>query len=65
MSIQLGNTPVPVKSSYSTGMNNCVMVTSSETVAVQVSDSKLIESPELEVSPEAWRQMILDIKAGH
>lgn len=59
--VVLGLTPQPVKSSYSTGQNNCVMVASRTTAAVEVSDSKLEDSPELTVSPEAWREMLGDV----
>lgn len=59
--VVLGLTPQPVKSSYSTGANNCVMVGSSRPDAVEVSDSKFADSPELNVSPEAWNQMVQDV----
>jgi len=63
--IVLGLTPQPVKSSYSCGYNNsCVMVASDRPGAVQVSDSKVDDSPELVISPEAWNQMIRDVKNG-
>ena len=62
--VVLGLTPQPVKSSYSTGYNNCVMVASSRPTAVQVTDSKLDGSPELTVSPAAWIRMIREVQSG-
>lgn len=59
--VVLGLTPQPVRSSYSTGYNNCVEISSRTPVAVEVTDSKLEDSPELVVSPEAWRQMLKDV----
>jgi hypothetical protein len=58
--ITLGLTPQPVKSSYS-ATGNCVMVGSSVPTAVEVSDSKLDDSPAFIVSPAAWREMLRDV----
>lgn len=59
--VVLGLTPQPVKSSYSTGYNNCLMVASPRPDAVEVTDSKLDDSPRLRVRPAAWLRMIRDV----
>lgn len=52
--VLLGLTPQPVKSSYCGENNSCVMIGSSVASQVEVTDSKLDNSPVLKVSPEAF-----------
>lgn len=61
MAIKLGAQPAFVKSTYSTGNGACVEVRSETAVSLDITDSKVTDSPTrptLRVSPTAFQSLV-------
>jgi hypothetical protein len=60
----VSDSPLWVKSSFSTGKGECVEVAALPDGGRAVRDSKNTEGPALRFSVGAWRELIATIKAG-
>ncbi|MEV5611887.1 DUF397 domain-containing protein [Streptomyces sp. NPDC052225] len=64
MAIHQGSTDSWTKSSYSTGNGACVEVKSPVVQAIAVRDSKVMEGPSIDFTPDTWNAFVHELSTG-